>query len=249
MRRHRVEESKGEKAPIWILSFGDMITNFLAFFILMQSFSHSQRAELLQTGDMPLSSYLIDLGGAAQWLLGGKPRPEAKFRQLKYPVQIEADPDDPGRIIDGEDERLRKLFDDIRRFADTRTADMPQPLTRILTTPIRFGASQADLDPTAADYLVTLASEIGQDEQADRATVYVFATAPDVEGAKEQFILSALRAQAVRDCLARSLAEKPTAGGSRLLARGIGSGTRGIGPGAVTPPAVVIAVVEPARKE
>lgn len=248
MKRHRIVESEA-KAPIWILSFGDMITNLLAFFILLQSFSHVQRGEIGETGDLHMGDHTVDMGGAGKWAFNRGPGPDSKYKLRKYPVESDPDSVIPQRIIDAEDEHIRKLFDDLRRAMDTRASDQPPPLTRIVTTPIRFDPSEAALDAPAMDFLATLASELGQDMQTDQADVYVFATAPDAASTKEQFILSARRAQVVRDRLARNFVERPSGTSSRLLARGIGAGHWGVNAAAVSPPSVVIAVVSPVRKE
>jgi len=248
MKRHRIVESEA-KAPIWILSFGDMITNLLAFFILLQSFSHCQRGEIGEVGDLHTGDHMVDMGGAGKWMFDRGPGPSFKFKQRRYAVESDPDAGQPQRIIDAEDEQIRKLFDDLRRAMDTRTSDQPPPLTRIVTTPIRFNPSEAALDAPAMDFLATLVSELGQDMQTDQADVYVFATAPDAASTKEQFILSARRAQVVRDRLARNFVEKPSGTSSRLLARGIGAGHWGVNAAAISPPSVVIAVVSPVRKE
>jgi outer membrane protein OmpA-like peptidoglycan-associated protein len=192
---------------------------------------------------------MVDMGGAGKWMFDRSPSPSFKFKQRRYPVESDPDAGQPQRIIDAEDEQIRKLFDDLRRAMDTRASDQPPPLTRIVTTPIRFNPSEAALDAPAMDFLATLVSELGQDMQTDQADVYVFATAPDAASTKEQFILSARRAQAVRDRLARNFVEKPSGTSSRLLARGIGAGHWGVNAAAVSPPSVVIAVVSPVRKE
>lgn len=234
--------------PIWILSFGDMITNLLAFFILLQSFSHTQRAELLQTGDAPITTSITDLGGP-QWLFGKRQDRPGDHRQKMHAMEADPDNPTPERIIDAEDENIRKLFDDLRRQAETQTSDGPRGRTRLFPTPLRFADAGSRLDAEAVDFLTTLSAELTQGRSSGRRDFYVVGMAPEAPTPKDQHILSAQRAQAVRECLARNLAGE-LARGSRLMAWGVGSGARGMNRATASPsPEIVIAVVESARED
>jgi hypothetical protein len=246
----RIVEEGAPGVPIWVLSFGDMITNLLAFFILLQSFSHAQRAELLQRGEGPVTSTIADFGGGPLWLIGRRPEPEYGFKRRRYAV--EADPDNLGleRIIDAEDETIRKLFDDLRRSMDTRTSDLRKGPVRVFPTAIRFPANDADLDPSAQSLLTSFAQELLQDPAAPRLDIYVIGLAADAAGRPGQFILSARRAQAAREFLQIVLPLELKAGGSRVFSWGIGSGLEGPGAlAAANPPHIVIAVIESQAEE
>jgi len=242
----KVVQEEAPSVPIWILSFGDMITNLLAFFILLQSFSRVQKAEVCQVGDAPVTASLTDFGGP-KWLFGKRQSPESRHRQQKYPTVADPGSDDMERIIDAEGERIRELFDGLRRDVETRSADAPKGMTRLFPTPIVFAPGQATLDAGATAFLNTLAAELGQSPALDRLTVYVIGSAADAPDTKAQFVLSAQRAGAVREHLARLPALDVVAAQARLLAWGTGARTGALGGTTVAarPPSIVIAVFEP----
>jgi outer membrane protein OmpA-like peptidoglycan-associated protein len=250
MTRPKTEEGGEPLAPLWILSFGDMISNFLAFFILMQSFATSQRAELLQTGEGPVGVAPAPMSGTAHWLIGKRPEPQFGFRQRHYTMESDPNNDSRERIIDAEDEQLRKIFDDLRQQAGAKSSDGPAGRARLLTTPIRFAPGQTALDAQTLDFLATIGSELGRTGGGSEQTVCVIGLAPDVGGMKEQYIVSAMRAQAVRNALAGNLSAEVTGGGSRVLAWGIGAGPETSTPSAASQsPCIVVAVLESTLEE
>jgi len=247
----KAEEPRGELAPLWILSFGDMISNFLAFFILMQSFATSQRAELLQTGDGPVGIAPVASDGTTHWLTGKRPEPQFGFKPRKYSMESDPNNDSRERVIDAEDEQLRKIFDDLRRQAGgAKASDGPNGRARLFMTPIHFAPGDAALDAQTLDFLATVGSELERTAGGPGKTVCVIGLAPDVGETKDQYIVSAMRAQNVRNALAGNLSTEFTGGGSRLLAWGIGAGPETQAQAAASQgPCIVIAVLESALEE
>jgi outer membrane protein OmpA-like peptidoglycan-associated protein len=239
------KEEKGEKAPLWILSFGDMVTNFMAFFILMQTFANTQKSDFLQTGESVASFVAFPAGsGGPSWLFGRRPGMGREFGISKYAVEGDPDNAAPERIIDPDDDKLRKAFDDIRRESDTQAADVPAGRMRFFVTPIQFAAGQDSLDASALDFLSGMVAELEQITRDSRRCIYIVGAAPEAAPSKDQLLLSARRAQAVREALAQRLSPETRGDGSRLMAWGIGAGRQGLGAMDVQPPSIVIAVQE-----
>ncbi|MCX5684024.1 MAG: OmpA family protein [Planctomycetota bacterium] len=246
--RAHPKEEKGEKAPLWILSFGDMVTNFMAFFILMQTFATTQKSEFLQTGEVQ-GSLMVAGSGSPSWLYGRRPGLGREFGQNKYAVEGDPESVAPERIIDPDDDMLRKAFDDIRRESDTQATDSPVGRTRILVTPIRFASGQTSLDAAATDYLAGVVAELEQIARDSRRCIYVVGAAQDAASPRDQLLLSARRAQAVRDVLAQKLSPEVAGGGARLSSWGIGAGRQGLVGAESHPPDIVIAVQESSGQE
>jgi len=242
-RRAPPKEEKGEKAPLWILSFGDMVTNFMAFFILMQTFASTQKSEFLQTGEFQGSLFVAGSGGPS-WLYGRRAGLGREFAVSKYAVEGDPDSIAPERIIDPDDDMLRKAFDDIRRESDTQTSDAPAGRMRLFVTPIRFAPGESSLDAAALDFLAGMVAELEQITRDSRRCIYVVGTAQDAAAPKDQLLISARRAQAVRDALAQKLRPDVLENGSRLMAWGIGSGRQGLGGMEMQTSSIVIAVQE-----
>jgi flagellar motor protein MotB len=202
-KKPKVEESAGEGAPLWVLSFGDMITNLLAFVMLLQSFSSVQHAELLQNGnDGGNSRSVLAKFGSNRWLLGD--RLSVSFDKVRNYYAVEADPDntDMGRIIDAEDEKIRQLFDDLRQNTATETSQSSGAAPHFFTTPIAFGDGSAALDEKAREFLRTFAGEIAQGNCGREFQICVIGVASAERSEKDQWVLSARRAKAAEEFLA-----------------------------------------------
>jgi flagellar motor protein MotB len=207
-RKPKVEESHGEGAPHWVLSFGDMITNLLAFVMLLQSFSKVQNADLLQSGNGgggtshgALASY-----GGDHWLLGD--RLADNFEKIRIHYAVESDPDNlsVSRIIDAEDEKIRKMFDDLRHSSQTKTAKSDTGSAHFITTPIAFEPGSSALNADAKEFLRNLAVEMAQGLSGKTFDVYVIGMTPEEVPEKDQWVTSAKRARAVEEFLAGALA-------------------------------------------
>ena len=247
-RRAPPKEEKGEKAPLWILSFGDMVSNFMAFFILMQTFATTQKAEFLQTGEV--RGPLFTAGsGSPSWLYGRRPGLGREFGQNKYAVESDPDSVAPERIIDPDDDQLRKAFEDIRREDDTQASDLPASRMRLFVTPIRFAAGGTSLDPPALDFLTGMVAELEQAAAGSRRCIYVVGAASEAASPKDRLLLSARRAQAVREALAQRLSPEVLGDGSSLMAWGIGSGRQGQAEMETQTPSIVIAVQKSGTQE
>jgi outer membrane protein OmpA-like peptidoglycan-associated protein len=226
--------------PIWILSFGDMITNLLAFFILIQSFSHAQKAQVLATGEMP-GQTIPGNPGWLDWLLATRRSADRTHIQRKYAVESDPDNQAMERIIDAEDEKIRKLFDGVRRQNRTQATDGPSEAPRVIQTPIQFARGQWSLDRPAREFLAALGGDLAPGGRRAGQDVYVVATAPEAATPKDQFLLSARRAEAVRQHLAEDLSADPSGRGPSVTAWGAGPGPTG--PGTPSRASVIIAVV------
>jgi len=205
-KKPKVQESAGEGAPLWVLSFGDMITNLLAFVMLLQSFSKVQNADLVQGGnDGGQSRSVLARYGGSNWLLGD--RLAVSFDKIRTYYAVEADPDntDMSRIIDAEDEKIRQLFDDLRQNTATETSSSGGGTPHFFTTPITFGAGSAALDEKGREFLRTFAGEIAQGYSGREFRICVIGLASGEGAAKDQWLLSARRAKAAEEFLASLL--------------------------------------------
>lgn len=230
--------------PIWVLSFGDMITNLLAFFILLQSFSKLQEAEFLYAG----MNGLVSVGpkGSPERSLGQLPDPGWAAPRAQHAT--DGDPQNlfPERIIDAEDEKIRRIFDELRKSMQTETSGSDKTELRLFSTPIAFRPSQWALDAAAREFLAQFAADLRNNPAAPRVEVYIIAIASEATSRQAQYVLSAKRAQAVGEHLSAILAADGRTRSTRILAWGAGPGGRGPYASETTPhPPVIIAVAAP----
>jgi len=214
----------GPKTPAWIVSFTDMITLLLAFFVMLQSFAKDQDPELFAIGRGSLRRAIAGLG-VPDWLFG-KPRSiGAEAPKKKNPTE-ESNKKTRQRVIDPEDERIREVFRDLKQLLETRTSDTAMRPINIILTPIRFERSSATLDARAKEYLADLAVSFRQNVHPENVTICVIGSAADQPAGRSQWIVSARRAKAAEDFLRRALSNAGTDRRWRMHSWGEGKGNQ-----------------------
>ncbi|HUU60300.1 MAG TPA: flagellar motor protein MotB, partial [Phycisphaerae bacterium] len=223
MPRKPREPDSGNSVPTWIVSFSDMVTLLLAFFVLLQSFAHVQDPDLFFVGQGSYRRAISGMGIPA-WLFGRKDRPAQKYIKIKHPTD-EGTPAFPKeRVIDADAEKLRKVFADLKEQFDTQLADVSQRTLRAEPTPIRFDGPRAELSDEAKAYLRQFATDLRQSAGPAGTLVYVVGLAADAADARQRLPLSARRAHAVEQFLDEAL--RPAGAGPRwnVFSWGAGAG-------------------------
>lgn len=249
-RRRNREEPQGG-VPGWIVSFTDMVTLLLAFFIMLQSLAIKQDAEIFFQGQGGFRRAIAGLG-IPGWLLGQREQTDLGNVRVEHPTEENPDPVKRPRLIDPEDDKIRQVFDDLRRLADTRVTDYDGQPLRLLVTPIRFGPSDATIDESAREFLTALVAGLRQKTGTRAPSLQVIALAPDETDPDTQWTLSAARAKAVETVLVGALDAEMPGSGAQVESWGAGgSGRWGAAAGNVPHPTyVVIGLLEaPPRKE
>jgi len=204
MRRQRKGDSK--ELPAWLVSFTDMITLLLSFFILLQAFATVRDPELFQRGQGGFRRAIEGLG-IPDWLYGQRESVPRQFTLQKHPVEEDPTNLDRRRIIDAEDEKIRRLFEDLRRLQRMQATNHEGAPARLLATPITFDPGDMRLGETAQAYLADFAADICV--AAAAPIIYVIGLAPDARDPATQWQWSAGRAAAVQACLEQNLARQP----------------------------------------
>ncbi len=204
----RFEENTGDdepKTPAWIVSYSDMVTLLLAFFVLLQAFAEEQDPELFRVGQGAFQRAIAGFG-IPNWLFG-REQSLGVDRKPKFSTE-ESEKPQKKRVMDARDEKIRQIFDDLKRMADTHADnDRGNPAT-VIKTPIRFGRSQTALDDHAMQYLDGVCQNIRYGVREGDVTVYVVASAPDVRPGRKQWFTAARRAWEVRRYVSSRLNEQ-----------------------------------------
>ncbi len=203
--RKRPPEDPAPCAPGWMVSFTDMVTLLLAFFVLLQSFAHERDPDLFFVGR---GSFIraIEGYGLPEWLLGRGTAVPMDYPRIKHSMESQDEPAERRRVLDADAERIAEAFERIRQNMDCEAADITTKVTRPIPTSLRFaqggctldGAGRRELDQHAAEMAAALQTGSVQ-------AVRVVAIAPSEPTPERQWAVSARRAAVVADALRQAL--------------------------------------------
>ena len=207
-QKNRKTDEGRTKVPAYIVTFSDMVTLLLTFFVMLLSLASVQDPELFNLGR---GSFFKSIKGLGLGMLQGrKDQPHFGSYKMKYYV---SNPDGSveTRTIDARQEELRRIFEKISQSMTTMPSQITANKTFFSVTDIRFSPGDATLDESAKKFLkefcVRLQSTAESPDTLQNRkmeTLYVLGLADkSADGAaeKEQWLLSAQRAHAVADFL------------------------------------------------
>lgn len=201
-------QEEGVVVPGWIVSFSDMVTLLLAFFVLLQTFAHTRDPELFFAGQGSFKRAVSGFGMTA-WFGGQMEQPLKNFKKLKYPVKAKKDEHSRERL-DAEDEQIRQSFKNLQQNMEVMADNMSKDVITPFKTSIMFKAASAELNEQSRNELANISLSIRQNTDVRNVKVYVVGFAADVKYRKARMLLSARRATAAQLYLSAML----QAGGS-----------------------------------
>ncbi|KPJ65415.1 MAG: hypothetical protein AMJ43_10760 [Coxiella sp. DG_40] len=194
--KHQSTEEKGSKVPAYIVTFSDMTTLLLTFFVMLLSLASVQDPELVSKGRESFLWSMENLGLGIFY--GRKPRPDFGNVKIKYYVS-NPDKSFEDRGIHAKEEEIRRLFNGLSRSMKTMPSEIVAKKTNFFVTDIRFAQSDERLDESAKRFLSNFCLHLQQDSGSRPIKLYVLGLAGDEATEKQQWILSAKRAQAAAD--------------------------------------------------
>jgi chemotaxis protein MotB len=207
MNRPRKAEDRKAGAPGWIVTFSDMITLLLTFFVLLLSMAETQvddhkymagRAALLRAfADFGLNGFIVNRTSG----------PEMDYPQPKYNVD-EGQDEKQDRSVDSETEMLRRILMDIETMMKISPSQIAGLDKKFLQTNISFSRGSAELSQEVQKKLAALSEQLQINYGGQSPILYVLGLAADEPNKEKQWILSADRAQAVADDLKARLSKE-----------------------------------------
>ena len=202
-RKRQVVEEEELSAPAYLVTFGALVTLLMLFFVLLMTFANTQdegiggRGRYTETREsFSRSIRTLGLG----MLYGKKQRPDFGNVKPKYFI-IKPDKLFEGRTIDAKEEGARRAFQKVSRSMKTMPSQIVAETTNFSVTNITFSPSDATLNEPAKKFLAQFVLDLQQSPGAETVRLYVLGLAGDEKTEKEQWIVSAKRAQAVADFL------------------------------------------------
>lgn len=206
------QEEQGEKAPLWIISFADMISLLMAFFVMLLTMANTKSGKLCNPGEgvfeRTVFGFKSTISGMGLPGLFGKAREPGSFEYGKSHYNMAGDnKDGDERTIDASEERVRRLFEQVRK--GMKTYSRPQKSGRInfAVTPIVFEAGQAELDAGDKQFLKQFSANLAE-SGAIQTDIYIMGTATEELPEEQKWILSVRRARAAGDYLRSVMSER-----------------------------------------
>jgi chemotaxis protein MotB len=204
--QRQTTEEQGPKVPGYIVTFSDMVTLLLTFFVMLLTLADVQDPELYNKGrDAFIESIrYVGLGS----LFGRKDAPYLGDLKTKYFIP---DPDESAdqRTLDAKAEELRRIFEKVKQSTTIVPSQIAAKRTSFSVTNVHFSPGRIDLNESARKFLTGFCRNLQQDTSPKPVELCVLCLASDAKSEKEQWLLSARRARAVADFLQETLSPAP----------------------------------------
>jgi flagellar motor protein MotB len=206
-RNSKVPEPEGPNVPAYIVTFSDMVTLLLTFFVMLLSLANTQDPELVDKGRESFLKSTSTMGLGA--LFGRESGPEFKNIKIKHAASI-TEASENLRVIDAEEEITRRLFKKVASKMTTMPSQLTSEKTDFMVTDIKFDPGKAQLNAQDRLFLDEFYKNVQTRIENGSIKLYVLGLAPDAQTEKEQFFLSARRAGNVAAHIKHLIGKKPT---------------------------------------
>ncbi len=202
MSRKPSTEEQGPKVPAYIVTFSDMVTLLLTFFVMLLSLAEVQDDKMFFSGR---NSFVEAIQKFGLGMFSSQiQRPDFGHAKPKYSVS-EPDKFVKIRTIDAREEDVRRKFQKVRQTATAMPSQIVAKKTDFSLTDIRFSPGQSALNKLAKKSLTGFAVNLQQNSNTAIIGLYVLGLATEGVNSRERYLLSARRAQAAADFLGQLL--------------------------------------------
>ncbi|MHC5083153.1 MAG: flagellar motor protein MotB [Planctomycetota bacterium] len=197
-------EEKKPGVPAYIVTFSDMITLLLTFFVMLLSMAQTQvDKHKFMAGCTSFKKAVADFGMNG-FLISRNSGPEMEHPKPKYRVE-EGEDEKENRSIDSETENVRRILMEVERMMKISPSQIAGMDKNFLQTDIRFAPNSGQLDRNSQKKIIKLFEQIKINYAMQDPIIYVLGLAGDVKDPQQQWIISAKRADAVADYIKTQL--------------------------------------------
>ena len=200
MSRKPKQEESGPKVPTYIVTFSDMVTLLLTFFVMLLSMAETQVEDhKFLAGRSSFQRAVADFG-LTGFLINKHSGPQFQHPKPQYRVDEGEDkPED--RSVDAHTEMIRRILMDIESQMDISPSHITGKSKTFLPTNIRFPKDSFILDEQNKTKLNRYWMQTKNSISDVNSMIYVVGFGADASTTREQFIISSKRASAVADYL------------------------------------------------
>lgn len=202
-KRPKIEDSKPE-VPAYIVTFSDMVTLLLTFFVLLLSLAETQSEVLFQKGQQSFIRSISSFG-LSGFALGRESSVEFGKDTLRHKVDKDEN-EQEDLSLDTTEETLRRVFKKLEDQMQITPSQILGKKPRFVVPNIKFARGEWSLSDSDKKYIQKFSSEMQNSGKKD-LTIYVVGIASDESNERNKWILSARRAQATADMLGEGVAD------------------------------------------
>lgn len=200
MRRSRQtsEDDGGPKVPGYIVTFSDMVTLLLTFFVMLLTLAETQDAAFYDKGRDAFLQSIRNMGLGI--LMGRQSAPELGSHKLKHSIDV-PDEEPDTRTIDAKAEQLRRILEKVKKSAVVVPPEITSRTNNFAPANVHFQNGKAELDDSAKKFLTGFCNDLKGSTGREKITLYVLGLAPEEKDSRKQWLLSAMRAEIVAEYL------------------------------------------------
>ena len=200
MNREKKPEPAEPKVPSYIVTFSDMVTLLLTFFVMLLSMADTQVEDhKFMSGKSSFQRAIADFG-LAGFLISQSSGPQ--FEHPKQMYRVDEGKDEPeDRSIDAQTETLRRVLMEVEAKMEISPSHITGISRTFLPTEVQFRPKNWKLDENNKRLLRRYWQEVQSGLAGQKPTIYVLGLASEETNYEKQMILSAKRAQAATDVL------------------------------------------------
>jgi len=202
----RTEES-APAVPLWIITFSDMTTNLLTFFVLLLSMGHMRDTTLFDEGQR------ISLAFLESVKVGFGLKDVADFNHSKTKYTVDKPEQPKGITKDAREEQRKRLFQTLQRSMQTQSSRLKGDRVEFSVASVRFPPGQAVMDDGSKQWLSRFCLNVRQNLDPATNMLYVVGLPENGVTDAQAQLLAAHRARAAADILRQGLSGAPASGG------------------------------------
>ena len=204
MSRQKKADEPKQGVPSYIVTFSDMITLLLTFFVLLLSMAEKQvEHHKFMAGLAAFDRALSDFGMAGI-LVSSQNSADMEYRKPHYRVD-EGKDEKEDRSIDAQTEMLRRILMDIEQMMKISPSQIAGMEKNFLQSGVVFAQGSDKLENASKQKLSALAESIKINYNQQPPIVYILGLAADAKTEQQQWTCSVRRAQTVLDFLHQQL--------------------------------------------
>ena len=200
-KRRKVDDSK-PIIPAYIVTFSDMVTLLLTFFVMLLSMAKVQDPELFYISRDAFVKHIHNIGLG---MLFGRTRVSSLDKHKNKFFVSDTNQVSEARAIDNKEEDKRRLFKKVAESMKVRKSQIIAKKTNFTVTDINFSTGNSQLNASAKSFLKQFALSLQANDSSEDLRLYVLGLDQSEKDEKHQWILSAIRAKVVADYLRQAL--------------------------------------------